>query len=558
MRTTAAQRAKSSIVAEREIMRFALPDPVTGIRPHALWHKYVHNVELDPIQLLKMQEMDEHPNTVDFSSRRTGKTAVKEMYNLEELATTPHQECGIVAPRMQQSQNNLNYHVEGIRRSEILSAFIAHKQGRPQLRDTSFEFANGSKCSAYGIMSQIDGDAITIASLEETDDMPQDRLLSRFLPMLGAARRLGVDRRTVEFKPKIRISGVFKGADVLQRLIETGEYHRLPAVDVHLGVQLGMVDAEWAKSMQKQLPPEEYIRQFLCENIRAQNWIWEQHIRRASALGLEAGLQRAMPLPGERYKRRGLVSLGYDHTGHGEKPEASKSALVICEQVGNWVTFPYVRVWAPGVDDKVLAKDLVAIWDYFRPDYGIGDAYGVGMLTAVNDMLYQKGLTHVNRETIADGQSSATAWNSWAFAPMRFDGMTKHVMASALREAFHHNRAAFPYVDTMDQREPEEWLAFMRQLGNIKAVPTQASYSSFKMADQKTGDDLFDAACAAVYALLTRGLTDVPTVVQSRQQSREQLLGMAMPAGYLQRLLHGIQDFGQRWLPTAGGVLVPA
>lgn len=525
-RVTAAQRAKSSIVAEREIMRFAVPDPSTGIRPHALWHKHVHNVELDPIQILKMQEMDAHPNTVDFSCRRTGKTAVKEMYHLEMLATTPHQELGIVAPRMQQSQNNLNYLIDGVRRSEILTAYIAHKQGRPQLRDTSFQFVNGSKASAYGIMSQIDGDSITMASLEETDDMPQDRLMSRFLPMLGAARRLGVDRKTTEFKPSIRISGVYKGADVLQRLIDTGEYHTLPPVDVHLGVALGMVDPAWAKSMQVQLPPEEYIRQFLCKNIRARNWIWEEHLRRASALGLEAGLQRAAPVPGERYRRRGLLSLGYDHTGHGEDPAASKSAVVICEQLGNWVTFPFVRTWMPGVDDRVLARDLVAIWDYFRPDYAVGDAYGVGMLTAVNDDLFRKGLTHVNRETVADGQSTATAWSEWAFAPMRFEGMTKHIMASALREAFHHNRAAFPYVDTMDEREPEEWLAFVRQMGNIKAVPTRASYSSFQMVDRKIGDDLFDAACAAVYALMTRGLADAPTVIQSRKQTREQLMGL--------------------------------
>lgn len=525
-RVTAAQRVKSSIVAEREIMRFAVPDPATGIRPHALWHKHVHNVELDPIQILKMQEMDQHPNTVDFSCRRTGKTAVKEMYHLEMLATTPHQELGIVAPRMQQSQNNLNYLIDGVRRSEILTAYIAHKQGRPQLRDTSFQFVNGSKASAYGIMSQIDGDSITMASLEETDDMPQDRLMSRFLPMLGAARRLGVDRKTTEFKPSIRISGVYKGADVLQRLIDTGEYHTLPPVDVHLGVALGMVDPAWAKSMQVQLPPEEYIRQFLCKNIRARNWIWEEHLRRASALGLEAGLQRAAPVPGERYRRRGLLSLGYDHTGHGEDPAASKSAVVICEQLGNWVTFPFVRTWMPGVDDRVLARDLVAIWDYFRPDYAVGDAYGVGMLTAVNDDLFRKGLTHVNRETVADGQSTATAWSEWAFAPMRFEGMTKHIMASAVREAFHHNRAAFPYVDTMDEREPEEWLAFVRQMGNIKAVPTQASYSSFQMVDRKIGDDLFDAACAAVYALMTRGLADAPTVIQSRKQTREQLMGL--------------------------------
>lgn len=104
MRSTPAQRLKSSIVAEREIMRFALPDPETGIKPHGLWHKHVHNVELDPMQLLKMQEMDMHRNTVDYSSRRTGKTAVKEMYNVEQLATMPMQECGIVAPRMQQSR----------------------------------------------------------------------------------------------------------------------------------------------------------------------------------------------------------------------------------------------------------------------------------------------------------------------------------------------------------------------------------------------------------------------------------------------------------------------
>lgn len=41
MRSTAADRRKSSIVAEREIMRFAVPDAVTGLRPHALWHKHV-------------------------------------------------------------------------------------------------------------------------------------------------------------------------------------------------------------------------------------------------------------------------------------------------------------------------------------------------------------------------------------------------------------------------------------------------------------------------------------------------------------------------------------
>ena len=529
MRASASQRAKSSIVAEREVMRFAIPDAETGLRPHALWHKHVHNVELDPLQCLKMAEMDEHPNTADFSSRRTGKTAVKEMHNLEELATESYQECGIVAPRMQQSLNNLGYMLDAIKRSQILKAFIAYEAGRPQLKDTGFQFVNGSKAGAYGIMSQIDGDSITIASLEEVDDMPQDRLLSRFLPMLGAARRLGVDPRARKFKPRIRITGVFKGADTLQRLLATGEYHSLPAVDIHTAVELGLVDAEWAASMRLQLPPAEYLRQFLCKNVAARNWIWESHIKRAGALGLEAGLERAGPVPGARYKRRGNISFGYDHTGHGEAPEASRSALVVCEQMGNWLTFPFVKVWPPGVSDSALLEDLVALWGYFRPDYAIGDAYGVGMLTALNDRLYREGMTHVNRETVNDGQSNATSWSEWAFAPMRFDGMTKHVMASAVREIFHHNRTAYPFVDMMDEREPAEWLSFVRQMGNIKAEPTQSSYTSFKMADPKTGDDLFDATCAAVYAHITRGLADAPTTIQQRRVSREQLL--ALPGG---------------------------
>lgn len=152
-------------------------------------------------------------------------------------------------------------------------------------------------------------------------------------------------------------------------------------------------------------------------------------------------------------------------------------------------------------------------------------------MTGVNDELFRRGLTEINRETVADGQSNASAWNGWAFAPMRFEGMTKHVMASALREAFHSNRAAFPYVDDAWDLEDKDWLAFMRQLANMKAVPTQASYSSFQMVDQKIGDDLFDAACASVYSLLTRGLADAPAVIAHRKVSRDNLLegyGLAM------------------------------
>ncbi len=110
--------------------------------------------------------------------------------------------------------------------------------------------------------------------------MPADRLFSRFLPMLGSVRRLGVDHG-VSFKPQIRITGVHKVADVLSHLIETGGYHILPPVDVNLSIKLGILNEAFVLEMQSQLPEAEYIRQFLCinANASAQNWIWEKYTR---------------------------------------------------------------------------------------------------------------------------------------------------------------------------------------------------------------------------------------------------------------------------------------
>lgn len=522
-RVSAEQRLRLASRAEVEIQRYA--------HDHALWHKHVHGVELDPLQVLKCEEMDLHRNSIDFSCRRTGKTFLKELYCMMFLATHPMEDEGIVAPRMQQSLTNMSYHLDAIRRSPILQAYIATKNGRRQMKDSGYTFANGSGASAYGIMGQIDGDSLTIASLEETDDMPHDRLTSRFLPMLGATRRPGVDHA---LEPQIRITGVFKGADVLTSLMKSGAYHTLPIVDVYLGMELGTLNEQWADDMRAQNSEGEWIRQFLCRNVAAQNWIWEQHVRRAMAVGVKlqsVQYGQAGPVPGAKYARRGLVSFGYDHSGHGEKPEASKSALVVAEQIGNFVCFPFVKTWPAGTDDRVIMRDLVGLWAYFRPDYAIGDAYGLGMLSELNDQLFREGLTDVDRRTVGDGQSTASTWGGWPFAPMRFEGGVKHSMASVLRARFHNGQAAIPvFEEDAGDLAGEQDRAFhtlARQLGNIKAEATKAAYSSFKMADPKIGDDLFDAACAAVWALETRGLEAVSTVIGHRTQTRAQLLGAA-------------------------------
>lgn len=538
-RITSSDRIRLSNRAEKEILRYK--------DDHALWHKHVHGVELDPFQLLRCIEMDQHRSTIDYSCRRGRKTSTKELYNLKTNACESHQELGIFAPRLQQSQSNLNYHLDAIGRSNILKSYIEYKSGREQLSDTRYQFVNKSKSACYGIMSQIDGDGLSCASLEEIDDMPSDRLYSRLFPMLAGTQRLGAPAGTV-FKPQVRITGVFKGADTLSTMVKSGSYHVLPIVNVHLALELGILDAGYIESKRSEMSDGEYIRQYLCKNVAAQNHIWEKYIRKAMSVGLQAKLPIAEPMPGMRYKKRGLISFGYDHSGHGESLNASKSALVVCEQIGNFVTFPFVKTWPAGTDDKVVQRDLRGFWEYFRPDYAMGDAYGVGMLTALNDELFAHGLTDIDRRTIGDGESSATTWAQWPFSPIRFEGMVKHSMATALRAAFHNGQAAIPYFDdnhdTLEVKEddkvvwvppvaevktlsgPPDWVAFVRQLGNIKTQPTKASYSSYKMVNAKLGDDLFDAACAGVWALHTRGAEDVPTVIGSRVQTREQMMGM--------------------------------
>lgn len=551
-RTTSSQRIKVQNVAEREIMRYA--------GDHALWHKHVHNVELDPVQILKMHEMDKHANTIDFSSRRTGKTATKELYDNEELACNSDQELGIVAPREAQSIVNLNYHLDAVRRSPILTAYLAHKSGRQQMSDTRFEFANRSKAQAYGIMAQVDGGDLTMASLEEVDDMPRDRLYSRFLLMLGSARRLGASKNSKN-DPKIRITGVFKGADTLTDLLKTGGYHALgcftgerarrellkfidmgylhreavnidsyeypvPIANAVNAMALGMLNEQFIKKMHAELSHEEFARQLLCINLASRNLVWEQYMQYAIQLGVQSKLEITPPMPGETYKRRGLISFGYDHSGHGESPEASRSALVVKELLGGYRVPIYARTWKPGTDDGVVKRDLISAWRYFMPDVAHGDAYGVGMLTQLNDELYAMGLTKINRKTIGDGDSTASTWGEWPFSPIRYEGMLKHQMATALRASYHNKQAAIPYFDIESSQQEEQDMAMLcRQTVNIKNESTTKSYDSYKMADPKIGDDLFDADMAAEWGLVTRGVGIIDTIISSSTQSYEQLTG---------------------------------
>ena len=518
-RVSHTQRIKLQNVAEREILRYK--------DDHAAWHKHIHNVELDAMQVLKCLDMDRKRNTIDYSCRRTGKTTIKELYCLKFNACNPDQEEGIVSPREAQSLVNLGYHMEAIRRSPILSSYIAYKSGRRRIADTYYEFANRSLAKSYGIMAQVDGGDLTIASLEEVDDMPPDRLYSRFLLMLAGARRLGASKESIN-KPQIRITGVFKGADTLSELVDSGVYHVLPIIDAHLGIEMGILHGDFIEQMRAQLAPDEYIRQLLCKNISARNFIWTSWVRQALQTGIKARLELVEPLPGVEYRKRGLISMGYDHSGHGEDPASSRYALVVTEQIGNFVCFIYARTWPPGTDESIVRHDILSLYRYFRPDVANGDAFGIGMLTALNDDLYAEGLTTINRHAIGDGDSTSSTWPEWAFSPLRFEGMTKHQMASALRSAFSAGHVAMPYVEHVDPGADslvDDMRLLQQQLTNIKAEATSKAYSSYKMIKRALGDDLFDAAMAAVWGLITRGILQTTTLITTSTTTREALIG---------------------------------
>lgn len=553
-RVSGQQRIEMWNVAEREIMRFA--------DNHYLWHKHVHDVKLDAIQILKCEEMDMFKNTIDYSTRRLGKTFVSEMYLLKFLACHSDQELGIVAPREKQATTALKYHLDAIKRSEILSAYVDVDRGRRQMADGHYRFSNRSSASSFGIMSQIDGGDLTIARLDEIDDMPHSRLFNNFLPMLGSTRRAGAAKDAIN-DPQIRVTGVMKGGSTLTSLItdkgyrvigafqgeaahaelqrminlgwlsptqvgNVGDYlYPIPIGNAIRGIELGLLQKEFIEFQRTQVADDEFARQYLCVSTQSKNLIWQEWLQRAIQLGVKAELDPVVPVPGHVYKKRGLISLGYDHTGHGEKPESSRSAVVITEDLAGFVVPIFAKTWPPGTDESIIRRDIVAFWRYFRPDRAFGDAFGVGLIGNVNDDLYKLGLIHTDRLTLGDSTSSN--WGEWAFAPIRFEGMVKHSMAVSLASSFSAGRMVLPYVHDISQgdesfRDVEDLQSLYRQLTNIEAVATSKTYASYKMLKRDVGDDLFDAMMAAHWAMMM-GQGDVPAAILLGTSTRQQLLG---------------------------------
>jgi hypothetical protein len=506
-------------VAEQAIHKYSDP---------ALWARFVCGVELDPLQIWDWERMNTHPNTINWAARGMRKSSTIGIRSLYQLSRRPDGELLNVQPRKAQADKFMKEHMlQIIWRSDILLSYINRQSGRKKINETSFEFQNYSKAWGEGVYAKVDGGTITIFVFDEVEDMDVTPLTSNFLPMIARTERMG---SRVKIEPEIRVLGVMKGSEVLDLFMKKGfycmtqpDYPHGPIIgNAEMGLRMGILNHDMLAIMRETMHPDDYTRQMECKKVESDNVIRYSWIRRAMTQALEA----APPMPGREHQRRGVVSIGYDHLGHGQNENSSKSALVVAEMIGEYVTFPYVRTWPADADEtRDILPDLVSIWRYFRPDIFNGDAYGIGLLTALNDELWRLNLTNIDRRTINEGRSTESSWVDWAAKPVRFGGLQKHNMIDAMRLLFQRELAKIPWFDDSPQNvsganaDPlmVDYNRFIHQLANINKLPTKSNYPSYKMDKKDIGDDLFDAASAAVWGLVSRGLVANTVILVSHR-----------------------------------------
>lgn len=513
------ERVELANIAEREIQKHA--------DDNVLWIKNILGIDLDPIQTLKMELMDEHFDTVDVSARRTRKTTAKELHTLKRLAVEPNHEHNVVAPKEDQSKESFKIIAEAVRRSPVLSAYLRWKDGKRQLSDMSLEFNNYSRSRCFGITSNLDGINSTIADVEECDDLDEDRLRDRFLlTRLGTETLFSQGTKT---RKSVRITGVYKGAGLLEKFANDENYFLLPTIDVWMGVAMGIIDRRAVETDMVGMTDDMILRSLLCKATSAKNFFHERHLRRMMTRGNMRDLSPAVPMPGEIYKPRAANSvrgLFLDIGGHGESDHPSRYAATALEFLDNNVFWLYGRDWEATTSKELIVTDMVDLWDYFRPSEKIcyGDAYGAAIISDICDALFERGLVRINRRHFAG--SSATAWANWPMIPIRMDGFMKHAAYTYAQQWIHSGRVFAPLVTDQNRLEPE-YAALektIEQLKNIRSKKTSHNYDSYQMVKKAIGDDYADTWGLGFFAFGANALLKVPTIIDSASRTRDSIL----------------------------------
>ncbi|MFQ5737355.1 MAG: hypothetical protein ACE5GY_10935, partial [Thermodesulfobacteriota bacterium] len=374
-------RIEVSIAAEKEIQRYK--------DNNALWCKNVCNVDLRPNQAMWMEQMDRWPMTSTVAPPRTGKTFGVEMHGLKACACNPWEDYRLFAPAEHQGATSLKYQIDAILASPILSAYIETRLGRRQLRTTGFTFQNGSNAEYFGQNASLDGVNATILRGEEFDDLDMDTWKDRILPRGMAKNRNGLPTR-------IRLTGVIQGKENLYNIESDPNFRSTMKIDIYDALALGVIDEAFVDLLRSNLTDDQWLRIALVKYVESRNFFWSVHLRAMQKAGARMLLTPVAPEPGGRYESSGTVAFALDMGAQGDNKISSTYSLQVVERVGAYKRWLYGEEFSPTMDPGKLRRRITALWAFFRPVGGFGDAFDANLIAQVNDDLYADGLISYN------------------------------------------------------------------------------------------------------------------------------------------------------------------
>lgn len=477
---------------EREILKFR--------GDHYLWHKHVSGIELNPHQVMWMNDMDRKGDShLLIGSRRIRKSFTAAAYFLEEAACLAHSEVNVHSPALEQSKRNLRYMNDMIMNSEILLAYIDERLGEG-IGKEHIEFLNRSTIQAKGQASSVDGLGATHQWLEEFDDLDWDTFLTRIYPT-GSQIKDDHDYGNHVGCCRI-ITGTIKGVGNIYRIEHPDDYNKmrfnvLPKLNAWHGVAMGIIPENDILLFQSMSTPHQFARTYLVLYVESASFYPDKWLR--NCVDNEYDIVDVNLDPRFVYSSSGDVCVGIDCGGSGSGDESSNWAITFTEKIGNQVFWLYTQEWQPNERPDKIREDMMRLFAFFRPKGGFGDAFDVAFLYDLNRSLYEQSLTRVDVRRYENKQG-ANGWDEWFIRPIRFNGPTKHLMHERMQKYVYGCIFRYPPI-VQDDFRFTALDRLINQFSNVKGErAAQGGYNKYSAINTKLGLDSIDSCIASVWA----------------------------------------------------------
>jgi len=476
---------------EREIKRFR--------GDHYLWHKHISGIELNPHQVMWMNEMDKRGDShVLIGSRRIRKSFTMAAYLLEEAACLPWSEINVHSPALEQSKRNLRYMGDMVLNSEILLAYIDQRMGEG-LGKEHIEFVNRSLIQAKGQASSVDGLGATHQWYEEFDDMDWETVLTRIWP---TGSQIKDDHDYGGHQGCFRgVTGTIKGIGNIHKLEfpEAGsrvKFNILPKLNCWHGVAMGIIPRDDIYLIRSMMTAHQFGRTYLVVYVESSAFYPDKFVRACQDI-----LYTPVVLlldPDYTYPSAGVIKVGIDCGAAGSGDDSSNWAITFTEKIGGRIYWLYSQEWSPNERPDVVRDDMIQLFQYFRPDGGYGDAFDTAFLYDLNKKLHEVGCTRIDVKKYQN-KAGKDGWDSWFVTPIRFTGPAKHMMHERMQKYVYGRIFAYPALVEGDERY-STLSKLVNQFGNIKAEKSLAGYNKYEVLNTLLGDDLVESCIASVWA----------------------------------------------------------